>query len=289
MELSEARGKLIAIGGGEDREGERRILKEFVKLSKGPKARLVVLTIATNSPAEVGAEYKSIFRQLGVDEVEVVDVSQRTDTEKESALKAIGQATGLFFTGGDQLHITSLLGGTVMHKLIHERYEKGVVIGGTSAGAAMMSNSMIIGGEAESNPRMEGVELGPGMDLIVGVMIDTHFSQRGRFGRLLTAVAHYPQDLGLGLDENTAMVVHKDTFEVIGEGSVIVVDGSSTSYTNLPYVDKQEGVALYDVHVHVLTEGHKFDLTHRRPIIEESATKKRRGSNSNASRRPRRK
>lgn len=282
MGLSEARGRLVAVGGAEDKEGDCVILKEFVRLSKGAKARVVVMTVATDHPAEVGREYRNVFRRLGVDDTEVVDVSAREDASAPEALEKIRQATALYFTGGDQLHITSLMGGTEMQKLIHQRHAKGLVIGGTSAGAAMMSNSMIIGGGGEENPRVEAVRIGPGMDLLVGAMIDTHFSQRGRHGRLLTAVAHYPQDLGLGIDENTALVVDKHEFEVIGEGAVTVIDAGTMSYTNLPYAEECGGLALYGVTVHVLPAGYKFDLTNRTLLIpdDKKASKKGRVSNS---------
>jgi cyanophycinase len=269
MELSEARGKLIAIGGGDIREGDAPLLKEFVKLARGPKARIVVMTVATDDPAAAAHEYRAAFNRLGLDDVKTVDVSSRADTLKPEALEAIEQATGLFFTGGDQLHITSLVGGTEMQALIHRRYERGLVIGGTSAGAAMMSNSMILGGPADESPKVGCVEIGPGMDLVIGAMIDTHFSQRGRYGRLLTAVAHYPQDLGIGLDEKTAMVVNRNEFEVKGEGSVIVIDAGAMTYTSLPYTEKGDGLSLYGVRVHVLSAGARFDLSKREPIVEK--------------------
>jgi cyanophycinase len=285
MELSEARGRLVAVGGAEDKGGDCVILKEFVRLAKGAKARVVVMTVATDHPDEVGREYRNVFRRLGVDDTEMVDVSSREDAVAPEALEKIERATALYFTGGDQLHITALLGGTEMQKLIHKRHAKGLVVGGTSAGAAMMSNSMIIGGGGEENPRVEAVRIGPGMDLLVGAMIDTHFSQRGRHGRLLTAVAHYPQDLGLGIDENTALVVNKTEFEVIGEGAVTVIDAGAMSYTNLPYAEECGGLALYGVTVHVLSAGYKFDLANRTPIVpddEEEAPKKGRASNSDS-------
>jgi cyanophycinase len=206
-----------------------------------------------------------------------VDVSSRADTLKPDALEAIEHATGLFFTGGDQLHITSLLGGTEMQRLIHRRYERGLVIGGTSAGAAMMSNSMILGGPADESPKVGCVEIGPGMDLIIGAVIDTHFSQRGRYGRLLAAVAHYPQDVGIGLDEKTAMIVNRNEFEVAGEGAVIVIDGGAMTYTSLPYTEKGEGLSLYGVRVHVLSAGARFDLSKREPVVakDDDAPKKK--------------
>ncbi len=277
MELSEARGRLVAIGGGDIKGGDAPLLKEFIKLARGPRARVVVMTVATDEPAESGAEYKAAFNRLGVDDVKAVDVSSRADALKPGALEAIEHATGLFFTGGDQLHITSLLGGTEMQALIHRRHERGLVIGGTSAGAAMMSNSMILGGSSDESPKVGAVEIGPGMDLIVGAVIDTHFSQRGRYGRLLTAVAHYPQDLGIGLDEKTAIIVNRNEFEVAGEGAVIVIDGGAMTYTSLPYTEKGDGLSLYGVRVHVLSAGARFDLSKREPVAEEDRPKRGKG------------
>lgn len=273
MRLSEARGRLMAIGGGEDKEGDREILKEFVRLARGARARVVVMTVATDEPLEAGREYRDVFRRLGVDDVKVVDVSARADAKAEEALKALGAATGIFFTGGDQLHITTLLGGTVMHEVLKERFEKGVVLGGTSAGASMMSNSMFIRGSSDETPRFGGMEVGPGMDFLTGAVIDTHFSERGRIGRLLTAVAHFPQDVGLGIDENTAFVVEGTEFRVLGAGAVTVVDAGDITFTNLPDISEDEALALYNVKLHVLPAGHRFDLEGRCPVIEERDAK----------------
>ncbi|PYS48496.1 MAG: cyanophycinase [Acidobacteria bacterium] len=270
MELSKARGRLVVIGGGEDKEGDCEILKEFLRLAHGAKARIVVMTVATTKPEELGGEYLKAFKRLGVDEVKIVDVSSREDAKDEKGLKLIKEATGIFFTGGDQLHITTLLGGTMMHELLHDKFEKGVVLGGTSAGAAMMSNSMFIRGKSDETPRFGGMEIGPGMDFLTGAVIDTHFSQRGRIGRLLTAVAHYPQDVGIGIDENTAMIVHDTEFDVIGEGAVTVVDASDITYTNLPNIGDGDALALYNVKLHVLPAGHSFDLGNRCPVMEEA-------------------
>jgi cyanophycinase len=270
MELSEARGKLVVIGGAEDREGDCVILREFVRLAKGDKARIVVMTVATDHPEEVGADYKKVFKRLGAAGVKVVDVSQREDTESNKAMTAIDEATGLFFTGGDQLHITALLGGTEMDQIIKGRFGKGLLLGGTSAGAAMMSNSMMLAGESETNPRFGGVEIGPGMDFIMGTLIDTHFSQRGRHGRLITATAHYPQDMGIGIDEDTALVVAGNEFEVIGSGAVTVIDAGGITHTNLHELKKNEGLELHNVRVHILPGGARFSLSERKPLALEA-------------------
>jgi cyanophycinase len=271
MELSGSRGRLVVIGGAEDKEGDCVILKEFVRLAKADNARIVIMTVATDQPEELGKEYRKVFKRLGASDVKVVDVSKREDTASEKALKAIDEATALFFTGGDQLHITALIGGTEMDRLIKGRHDKGLVLGGTSAGAAMMSNSMMLGGDSECNPRSGSVEIGPGMDFIIGTMIDTHFSQRGRHGRLITAVAHYPQDLGLGIDEDTAIIVTGNEFEVIGSGAVTVIDAGGITHTNLHELKKDRGLELHDICVHVLPEGAHYSLSERRPLVLEGA------------------
>jgi cyanophycinase len=274
MKVDGAKGKLVIIGGGEDKEGDCTILKEFIRLAGKAKARIVIMTVATDEPEAAASEYKKVFKKLGVDDVHAVDVSSRKDVLDEKALKVIEQATGIFFTGGDQIHITSLMGGTLMQELVRKRYEEGAVLGGTSAGAAMMSNSMIIRGDSNCNPRFGGMEIGPGMDFLPDTMIDTHFSQRGRIGRLLTAIAHYPQDLGFGIDENTALIVSRGQLEVLGENSVTVVDAGGITYTNLPGLERDQALTLHGVQIHVLSEGHKFDLAKRAPIDETAKAEK---------------
>jgi cyanophycinase len=135
----------------------------------------------------------------------------------------------------------------------------------------MMSNSMMLGGDSECNPRMGSVEIGPGMDFIKGAVIDTHFSQRGRHGRLITAVAHYPQDLGLGIDEDTAMIVINNEFEVIGSGAVTVIDAGGITHTNLHELKDDEGIELHNICVHVLPEGARYSLSERKPLVLEDA------------------
>jgi cyanophycinase len=192
--MSKSDTTLMAIGGGEFAEA-KDVLKEFLGLLKDKSdARLVVMTVATNEPESAAGKYNSLFRGNGIKHVSVVDVSERADSFKESSLKKIRESDALFFTGGDQINVTSLLGGSPLHNLIYERFTEGFIIAGTSAGAMMMSNSMITSGRNDIAPKMGCIEIAPGMDLINGTIIDTHFSQRGRHGRLLTAVAHYPQD-----------------------------------------------------------------------------------------------
>jgi cyanophycinase len=265
--MSNGTTTLIAIGGGELEEA-KDVLDEFVKLiKKDSDARLVVMTIATNEPEAAGDKYNRLFRKQGIKHVSIVDVSQRDDAFKEASLKKVSEADALFFTGGDQLNITSLLGGSPLHNLVYERIKKdGIVVAGTSAGAAMMSTSMISSGRSDTAPKVGGVKIAPGMNLLSSTIIDTHFSERGRHGRLLTAIAHYPQDLGIGIDERTAIVIRHNEFKVLGEGAVTIMDGCQMKHNNLPYRRDDETVGLFGVDIHVLPAGYKYDLKNREPV-----------------------
>src|SRR5215213_494572 len=265
--MSKSHTVLLAIGGGEFAEATD-VLQEFIELLKDKSdPQLTVMTVATNEPESAAVKYNNLFRRCGIKHVSVVDVSVRDDAFSERALKTIEKTDALFFTGGDQLNITSLMGGSPLSNLIYERVKEGeFVIAGTSAGAAMMSHSMIISGNSGSAPQVGGVEIAPGMDLFRGTIIDTHFTQRGRHGRLLTAVAHNPQDLGIGLDERTAIMINNGEFKVLGEGVVTIMDGSRMKHNDLPYRKERETLGLFGVEVHVLPAGYKFDLKKREPI-----------------------
>lgn len=269
MALSERQGQLVIIGGAEDREGECIILREFVRRAGGVNARIVVMTVATELPREVGDDYTRVFERLGATEVRIVDTVERDDASSSTYLEAIENATGVFFTGGNQARITSVLKDTEIHKLLHKRLSEGIVIGGTSAGAAMMPDMMIVEGDSETNPRIEIVEMEPGMGFLPGIVIDQHFLQRGRIGRLLSAVTQQPTELGFGIDENTAVVVSNNQFEVIGEGAVTVVDFGEMTHTNLGQILKDEDIALCGIKLHILPHGYRFDLRSRQPILND--------------------
>lgn len=260
------RGQLVIIGGAEDRDGECRILREFVRRAGGVRSRIVILPTATSEPEEAGRDYTALFERLGAVEVHVLHLRHRDDADKVDGLRAIADATGIFFTGGDQSRIIRLIKGTLLDTAIHKRYAEGVVISGTSAGAAVMPDLMIVDGESQTSPRLDAVKMGPGMGFLPGVVVDQHFSERGRLGRLITALLQEPRILGCGIDENTAMIVDGDEFEVIGEGSVTVVDESSTSYNNLNYLLRDEPLAVFGVKLHILPQGYRFNLATRQPI-----------------------
>lgn len=262
-------GPLVIIGGAEDKKDDLLILREVVRLSGGPQARIVVMTVATELPIDVGSEYIEVFDRIGVADVRMFDVSTRAAADARSAIKAIEDATCVFFTGGDQVRVTKLLGGTKMDAALHERHEQGLVLAGTSAGASMMSSTMIVSGISETNPKLSIVEMAPGMEFIAGVVIDQHFAQRGRYGRLFSAVAQYPHHLGLGIDENTAVIVEGQEFRVIGAGAVSVVDAGRLTYTNIDKVRSgDDDLALCGIKMHVLPSGYGFHLRDRVQILK---------------------
>jgi cyanophycinase len=263
--MERERGPLVIIGGAEDKSEDMAILRQFVELAGGNHAKIVVMTVATELPVEVGADYIEAFERIGVEDVRTFDVSNREAANRSSACKAVEEASGVFFTGGEQIRITELLGGTRMDAALHSAHERGLALAGTSAGASMMSSTMIVEGTAETNPRLGIVEMAPGMEFIDGVVIDQHFAQRGRLGRLLCAVARYPHHLGLGIDEDTAVVVRGQRFHVIGRGAVSVVDAGALSFSNLGEIRQGDALALCGVKLHVLPARHGFDLRARHP------------------------
>ncbi|HEX2172897.1 MAG TPA: cyanophycinase, partial [Dehalococcoidia bacterium] len=182
-------------------------------------------------------------------------------------VEKIRQASTLFFTGGDQMRITSQMGDSPVFRCMQERYDQGVLIAGTSAGAAAMSETMLIAGPGDRSHKISALGMAPGLGLIGGVVIDSHFAERGRFGRLLGAVAQNPKNLGLGIDEDTAVVVDPGhTFHVLGSGGVYVVDGTGISFSSLSEEQSEGILSIYDVRLHVLGENDCFDLASRRPV-----------------------
>lgn len=262
---------LIIIGGGEDKKADKKILKEIVKLSGQEKAKIGIITTATDYPDEVGMEYKNLFYDLGVYEVHTLSIMDRKHSNMRAKLDSILNYDCLFFTGGDQLKISSIIGGTYFHHIIHEFYHSGKILAGTSAGASMMSEIMIIEGYDEKAPAKAAINMSPGMGLIENVIIDQHFNQRGRMGRLLSGVAQNPHILGIGIDEDTAIIVKEHrSFSVLGNGVVTIVDGRNIEYTNISEQFPDEPLALTNVVVHVLPENYGYDLINKKPILKKA-------------------
>jgi len=257
---------LVIIGGAEDKTDECHILRHFIHLAGGAKARVVVVTVASSFPQEVGETYVQTFRRLGARHVLALDIRQRNEANQAKLVEAVERATAVFFTGGDQVRITNLLGGTELDQVLHRRHESGMVLGGTSAGAAMMSGTMIVEGQSEATPRLGNVRIGPGLEFLHGVIIDQHFGQRGRSGRLLSALAQYPHQLGIGIDE----------LEVMGCGAVTILDAGAASYNDVLERKESQHVAICNVKLHVLTAGFRFNLQDRMPRLAGPAPRLKR-------------
>lgn len=266
---AEKKGQLVIIGGAEDKENDCIVLREFVRRAGGIKSRIVIITAATSMPREVGETYSRIFERLGVEDVKVMDTERREQAEDAGALEMANQATGFFFTGGEQARIIELIKDTQLDALIHRRYAEGAVVGGTSAGAAMMPDVMIVEGQSETNPRPDAVEMGPGMGFLPGIVVDQHFAQRGRLGRLISALTMQPAVLGLGIDEDTAVIVNGPEIEVVGRGAVTIVDESGSTHNNLDGLLGDEALAVCGVKLHILPHGYRFNLSTREPGVKE--------------------
>jgi cyanophycinase len=257
---------LIIIGGKEDRSNDKLILKEVAR--KVGSGKLVVSTVAmARGTQELFDSYEKAFRSLGVKHVFNLDINSREEATRDSKVRILDDAQGVFFTGGDQVRITSQIGDTPVYQRIREIYDDGGVIAGTSAGASAMSETMLVyGGDEASHVIGDSVRMAPGLGLIGGVIIDQHFMERGRVGRLIGAVAQNPKNLGIGIDEETAIVVERGKgFYVVGSGAVYVIDGSEVTYSNIAEEDLNKTLSIYDVRMHMLSQGDRFDLSARAP------------------------
>lgn len=258
------KGNLIIIGGAEDKYGESEILKQVVNEISEKHGKLMVLTTATEMPDEVGSDYRNVFSRLGVQEIDILNINTRDDANSEENVERIKNTNGIFFTGGDQLRITSILGGTKVYTALLVAYSEGTLIVGTSAGASVMSSTMIVDGKSNDAARKCTLKMAPGLGLIEETIIDQHFEQRGRIGRLLCGVAENPFVLGIGIDENTAIRVYPDAhFEVLGENAVTIVDGKTIKSSNVSELKPDEILAITNVTIHILPRGYGYDLKKR--------------------------
>jgi cyanophycinase len=258
--VGETRGWIVPIGGAENKENDRPILERFVRVSGGSAANIVVIPTASRMH-ETGPRYEKVFNDLGAEQVEVMDFDTRRDCHEAGRLRRIEEATGIFFTGGNQLRLSTLLGGTPVAKLIRTRNAHGVAVGGTSAGASILSEHMIAFGDEGSAVISGSVRLAPGLGLTNRFIIDQHFRQRDRLGRLITALAYNPFAVGIGLDEDTAaFVAPDDTIEVEGSGGVTVVDASEVSFSSVSEVGEGQPLCVLGLKLHILVAGATFDL-----------------------------
>jgi len=254
------RGWIIPIGGAENKENDRHILERFVRCSGGRDADIVVIPTASRLH-ETGPRYERLFKDIGAARVDVMDFDTRRDCQEPGRLQRLEEASGIFFTGGNQLRLTTLLGGTPVAKLVRTRNASGVSVGGTSAGASILSEHMIAFGDEGSSVISGSVRLAPGLGLTNRFIIDQHFRQRDRLGRLLTALAYNPFAIGIGLDEDTAAFIGPDeTVEVEGSGGVTIVDAADVSYSSMDSVTEGQPVCMLGLRLHVLVAGATFNL-----------------------------
>lgn len=261
-------GHLLVIGGAEDKYNERRILKKFLELAGGEKAEVLIIPVASDFPEFASDVYVQAFRRLGVANPRVLRATSRQDVVSQDADALLDGITGVFITGGDQMRLVSVLGGTVFaQKLRHLVTETDLVLAGTSAGAAGMSVSMIVRGESASHPQRSSVSLSPGLGFLKNIIIDQHFSERGRLSRLITAVSYNPYNLGIGIDENTAIILNKEgVLEVFGEGTVTIVDGSQITFNEIAEVGPTDAFSVCGLTLNILGDGLLYDFFGRAPI-----------------------
>jgi len=267
VEPGRQRGIIMPIGGAEDKTRDPRVLRRFVALC-GAKPKIVVIPTAS-SRKDIGAEYTKLFMELGAGAVDVLNLNEREQCSDERVIATLSAADGVFMTGGKQMRLSTTLGGTPVAKLLRRMNASGIPVAGTSAGAAIIPEHMIASGDEGATPHEGMVSLAPGLGFTNKVMVDQHFRQRDRMGRLITALAYNPFAVGLGIDEDTAAIIHGDNvIEVVGSGAVTVVDPSQLTHTSIDEAERGEPVSMINLRVHILVEGGRFDLERRAALLK---------------------
>lgn len=266
------RGYIIPVGGAEEKISDPAILQRFVDLCGGADARIAVIPTASQLD-DTGSRYESVFKDLGAGRVRSFPFDDREDCEREEWLHKLQQADGIFLTGGNQLRLSTTLGGTPVARMIRSRNADGVHVAGTSAGAAFLCEHMIAFGQEGPTPRADRVTLAPGLGLTNRAIVDQHFRQRGRLGRLLAALAYNPFAIGLGMDEDTAGFIRPDdVVEVQGSDAITVVDPSQIEFTSMDSAHEDDPVCILGVRLHILTAGASFDLKTREAAAPPAAS-----------------
>jgi cyanophycinase len=265
------RGYIVPVGGAEKKTADMPILRRFVQIAGGGDARIVVIPTASELE-DTGDRYVDLFEELYVETAVSLPITTREEAQDEEVLAELENATAVFLTGGNQLRLSTILGGTPVAQALRRLNARGVHIGGTSAGAAILPEHMIAGGRSGHTPRVDGVVLAPGLGLTNRLLIDQHFRQRDRLGRLLTAVSFNPFAIGIGLDEDTAVFLDPDgTFEVVGSGAVTVVDPTDLAYSSMDSARPQQPVSLIGLNLHLLASGARYDVEARAATAPEKA------------------
>lgn len=259
-------GRLIIIGGNEKKDHDGDILRKVAHdVGDG---KLCIVTVASTIGDELWESYRYVFKNLGVKKMSHLDVVHRTESIDHKAFYTVKDAAAVFFTGGDQLKITSELGGTIVLDRILDIYKKGGILAGTSAGASVMGDIMMVQGKSDASFRIgSSLKMSPGLGLASNMLIDQHFAERGRIGRLIGATAHNPKYLGIGIDEDTAIVLEdKVGFNVMGSGAVYVLDAHESNGSNLSEGEEDSALSIFNVKLHVLVKDDMFDLVQRKPF-----------------------
>ena len=264
-------GAVMAIGGAEDKLRDKLILSAFVNLAGGPDARIAILPTAS-SIEDAGERYKALFLGMGADSADVLYLADRAAAASPEVAEVLDDVSGIFLTGGNQMRLASIVAGTLVARKVRARNKAGAVVAGTSAGASILSSHMVAFGASGPSPRMRMAQMTAGFDLVPNVVIDQHFRQRDRFGRLLALVAGSPALLGIGIDEDTAALFNGETLEVLGRHSVTIVDGTHIE-SNIHQVKGHGAITVSGAIIHVLTAGNRFDLVERRLLPGESASR----------------
>jgi cyanophycinase len=258
-------GPCLAIGGAEDKLNDRHILSTFVQLAGGHDARIAVIPTAS-SLETAGSRYTRIFTDMGAASAESVAIMSREDANGGASLDALRDATGIFLTGGNQMRLSAMMGGSDAELLIRERHQRGAIVAGTSAGASILSAHMVAMGASGPSPRLRMAQMVAGFGLVPDMILDQHFRQRDRIGRLLALVAANPSLLGVGIDEDTGVLIDEaGTLEVIGRQSITIVDGRRM-VSDIAEVKAQGGISVSNANLHILTAGRRFSVPHRRVI-----------------------
>ena len=261
-------GPLLIIGGAEEKLRQRQILSRFASLAGGAGGRVVIISTASSVAGEATELYRSIFGQLGIPEVIGIRPISREDANDPGVAVVLSDATGIFMTGGNQLRLSSVVGGTALGRRIVERHRHGVVVAGTSAGASAISSHMVAFGTSGTTPKQRMTQMSAGLGLLPGVIIDQHFEQRNRIGRLLALIAQSPALLGMGVDEDTAALVSPSgLMEVIGKGSVTILDPAKLE-TDAYEAKRHRPIMISGVVLHSLPSGYRFDLRKRRLLTQ---------------------
>lgn len=262
---------VMVIGGAEDKVHGRQILQTFFQRAGGTDAHIAIIPCASREPAIIGTRYHDIFENMGAKAIEVIDIRERRQGDDPVWQEYLEQCTGVFMTGGDQLRLCGLLADTPIMDKVRMRAQLGeITLAGTSAGAAVMGHHMIAGGGSGESPNRSLVDMAFGLNIIPEVIVDQHFHNRNRMARLMSAIAAYPDKIGIGIDEDTcAMFENNGLFEVIGKGTVTVVDPEHMSFTNQVDVDTADPLSIHNLRVHVLSHGDRYDLNRRTSLAAE--------------------